>query len=183
MADKFIVYVSVVLVGCGIWDSKYTVSAGQKCTLVLLCVCVCVCARVYLNKLATCSHGIAESENGRVGRDLKRSLSSAPWGGLTDLECLYKTDMSNLWPQPNPTHTLAHSPCCYAIMALSQVCAVTINTIPGTGHSAVQAQVMANNVMHFDTLAERSPMDSKKYAPCFPLWSWNVRIGFKIAEK
>jgi len=164
MADKFIVYVSVVLVGCGIWDSKYTVSAGQKCTLVLLCVCVCVCARVYLNKLATCSHGIAESENGRVGRDLKRSLSSAPWGGLTDLECLYKTDMSNLWPQPNPTHTLAHSPCCYAIMALSQVCAVTINTIPGTGHSAVQAQVMANNVMHFDTLAKHCSLSSEKYA-------------------
>lgn len=44
-------------------------------------VCVCVRARVYLNKLATCSHGIAESENGRVGRDLE-IIEPSPLGRL-----------------------------------------------------------------------------------------------------
>ena len=32
------------------------------------------------------------------------------------------------------------------------------------GHSVVPVQVMANKIIHFDTLAKHSPVNSKEYA-------------------
>jgi len=47
-----------------------------------------------------------------------------------------------------------------------------------------QAQVRANNFMHFDTVAKHSPVNSEKYAAVLSiLIGINLSIGFKTTKK
>ena len=85
-----------------------------------------------------------------------------------------------LWPahwmaQPSPERTTHRS------TTATQWCTVNTELQLGHGESAVLTQVMANNFMHFDTLAKHSPVNSKKYAAI--LWQRNLRTGFKTAQK
>lgn len=72
-----------------------------------------------------------------------------------------------LWPPPYPTpHGGNSSPSSSpAQLSNSQTINVAWAEIKKRGeHSEVLMQIMANNFVHFDILANHCPMNSKKYA-------------------
>lgn len=107
----------------------------------------------------------------------------------------YLTDLPVGQPYPTCSHTLPR-----AIMAVSwpglgmnspifghcEWCAVStawVEIETRRGYSAVLTQVKASNCIHFDTSAKHSPTNSEKQAAVLSVWSRDLRIGFKNAEK
>lgn len=80
--------------------------------------------------------------------------------------------------RPGPRHA-----CIAQQQPNSNVLLTSSQLKPGTGCSAMETQLMANDCMHFDTLAEKSPMNREYMQLCILFWCRNLKIGSKIAKK